>query len=364
MSVLRTKMPKYLKQLAAVYERKKDSTRHGLIANGRWELREGVDFDNYNESTGHSLVLFAPMEALAEIEPDDLTILSNAIQADIQRISTAQNEHVHDVLLEAEDENDPEYQGATPFSDKPTVNPDHVSIWKPGLARIFISHRDGEKARVQNLADALEGYGMSCFVAHETIPADEEWQKVIEDGLDTMELMVAVVTDDFHDSVYCMQEVGYALGRGVPVISLKVGKKDPRGFISKKQAQKGSLDNPIKAAKDLFPTIGDRLRRLERLNDILVNSFCGAQDWSDARSRFERLKSHVEKLTQEQVSKIVAAFAKNDQLYRAAYLVNHHRRLIKYLDSATDGSWVIKDRKLVDQNTKGGYDDLDDDVPF
>lgn len=44
---------------------------------------------------------------------------------------------------------------------------------------------------------------MACprSVAHETIPANEEWRKVIVSGLETMEIMVLFLTDDFPESV-------------------------------------------------------------------------------------------------------------------------------------------------------------------
>jgi hypothetical protein len=61
------------------------------------------------------------------------------------------------------------------------------------------------------------------------------WQQEIEKGLETMEVMLAFITDDFHDSVWTNQEVGYALGKGVPIIPVKFGRNDPDGFIGSKQ---------------------------------------------------------------------------------------------------------------------------------
>lgn len=47
--------------------------------------------------------------------------------------------------------------------------------------------------------------------------------------------MVAVHTLGFSKSFWTQQEVGFALGRGVKVISFKMG-ENPTGFISKHQA--------------------------------------------------------------------------------------------------------------------------------
>lgn len=364
MSLLASKLPKYLRQLAAVYEKSRDTYKRDVIRQGKWFLRPNTHLAGYDgEMEGHTVVLFAPLETVATIKPSKQSEAARQINSDLAELNSVSNEFIGSVVIEADDESDPECQAATGFAQRPPIDPDSVTIWKPGLARVFLSHRDNEKVRVQELADALEGYGMSCFVAHETIPADEDWQKVIVSGLETMELMIAIITDDFHESVYCMQEVGYALGRAIPVISLKVGKCHPLGFTSHKQAQKGWLDEPSKSAKSLFSLIGDRLRRLERLNDVLITSFCEAKDWHDARDRFERMKAHVEKLTAEQVMQIVSAYGSNDQLYNAIYLDNNANRLAKYMNKTTGGDWKIEGTKLFDQAALPD-DDLDDDIPF
>ncbi len=76
-----------------------------------------------------------------------------------------------------------------------------------------------------------------------------------------MEAMVAFITDDFHECYWTMQEVGFAVAKGVPIIALKVGKHDPPGFMALKQALKGQIDVPIKNAENLYPLIGSKLRK-------------------------------------------------------------------------------------------------------
>lgn len=66
-----------------------------------------------------------------------------------------------------------------------------------------------------------------------------------------------------------MQEVGFAVAKGVPVFVLKVGGKDPPGFILHKQALKGSLSEPMKSAQNWFPLIGSRLRKQDRFTEVL-----------------------------------------------------------------------------------------------
>lgn len=364
MSILAGKTPKYLRQLAIVYEKAWETYKRDVITQGKWFVRQNTHWDGYDGGMdGHTVVLFAPLETVASIKPSKQSEIARQIHSDLAELNSVSNEYFGNVVIEAEDENDPECQAATAFSERPPLDPESVSIWKPGLARMFLSHRDKHKAAVREVADALENYGLSCFVAHETIPDDEDWKEVILQGLETMEIMVAVTTEDFSESYFCMQEIGYALGKGVPVISLKVSKSDPCGFISHKQGARSSLDTPILAAEKLFPLIGKRLAQTDRFAEVLVQSFCDSTDFTEAKNRFERMKANVPQLTDDQAGKIAAAFESNDQLHNAGHLTSRYQRLVKFMNAATDGSWTIESRQLLDQS-KVVNDDLDDDIPF
>ncbi len=106
---------------------------------------------------------------------------------------------------------------------------------KDDLFRLFISHLAVEKQKAKRLKETLAPYHISGFVAHEDITPTLEWQREIEKALFTMDAMVTLHTAGFSGSVWTQQEIGYALGRGVKVISIRMD-EDPKGFISKDQA--------------------------------------------------------------------------------------------------------------------------------
>jgi hypothetical protein len=102
--------------------------------------------------------------------------------------------------------------------------------------RLFISHISKDKDKATRLKDCLTPYAVSGFVAHEDIHPTLEWQSEIERALFKMDGFLAIHTVGFKDSFWTKQEIGFAVGRGVKIISLKMGSEDPTGFISKKQA--------------------------------------------------------------------------------------------------------------------------------
>ena len=81
----------------------------------------------------------------------------------------------------------------------------------------------------------MQLFGISCFVAHSDIEPTRTWQKEIEKALFSMDVLIALMTEDFSDSNWTDQEIGVAIGRNVLILPIRMG-ADPYGFIGKYQA--------------------------------------------------------------------------------------------------------------------------------
>lgn len=140
--------------------------------------------------------------------------------------------------------------------------------------RLFLSHVSADKAIATRLKACLEPYAIAGFVAHEDILPTLTWQEEIERALATMDAFIAIHTAGFSASNWTQQEVGYAVGRGVKVISFKMG-EDPTGFISKQQAlprlgrTAEQIAKEINALLEVDPRTKSRLAdAVEDFNDI------------------------------------------------------------------------------------------------
>lgn len=125
--------------------------------------------------------------------------------------------------------------------------------------RLFISHIARDRDKATRLKESLAPYFISGFIAHEDIHPTLEWQHEIELALQSMDAMVAIHTMGFSKSYWTQQEIGFALGRGIKIISLKMG-EDPTGFISKHQA----LARRNRKAEDIAAEVHELLRNDER----------------------------------------------------------------------------------------------------
>jgi hypothetical protein len=351
----------YLQRLALNYEHAGPKPLAQIIKHGHIAIEEEADrsYDFGQDFYGHNVIVFLPPNIIGPITISQQTLMTQRLRDDLAECAKGiSNEYVHTVRFELIDENDPLYQSSQMLSGKPPINPDNLSFWKPGQIRIFVSHRDTHKAGAHALADALQQFGISCFVAHDTIEPTKDWQREIEKALDTMEIFLALVTPDFHDRVWTDQEVGIAKARNVPMISIKLGAV-PRGFIAEKQAIQGVEGHPERSAHAIYKVIRDNIKQGGRMQGALITAFCETPDFAEAQIRFDLMNKLVEKLSETELQQIKDAFEKNEKLHNAFYLTNQHQRLLKFLTRTTDQKFKFDKVKIVSE-----AEELDEEIPF
>ena len=163
-------------------------------------------------------------------------------------------------------------------------------FWEEGKLKVFISHLTGSKDQASQIKNSLSPYGMSGFVAHSDIELTLEWQIEIESALSTCDLLVAVLHPGFVESRWCDQEVGYALGRGVPVFTVKCG-LDPYGFVSRFRAFNGNGKTSSQIAKELFEASIVHKLLQKRMAGILMDRFTSSGTFSAAKNRIGYLEN-------------------------------------------------------------------------
>lgn len=167
-----------------------------------------------------------------------------------------------------------------------------TSYWKDGYMRAFISHLTDERKQAADLQTSLERFGISGFVAHNDINPTLEWQTEIETALSTCDVLIALIHPNFVSSKWCDQEVGYALGRGIPVFTVRCG-ADPHGFVSRFQAFNGNGKQPLQIARELFDAAFDHKKLQSKMADLTIDLFANSGSFAVAKERMalvERLK--------------------------------------------------------------------------
>jgi len=168
------------------------------------------------------------------------------------------------------------------------------------------------KVAVSKLKDELDLRGVAGFVAHENIEPSLEWMDEIELGLRSMHALAALITPDFHASHWTDQEIGWALGRGILVLPVRLG-VDPYGFAGKYQGISGSLEQPPALASSLVGALLANPQTHGEMRRSLVGSFAGATSFMMAQA-LKRLIVDVTDFTAEEKATLQKACTENDQV--------------------------------------------------
>jgi hypothetical protein len=153
-----------------------------------------------------------------------------------------------------------------------TLSENLPALWREGMFRVFLTHVPKQKEFASELQVALLDYGISGFVAHNDTKPTLVWQTGIIEALSTCEALVGLMHTGFHASDWADQEMGFAMGRGVPVFAVRFG-ETPYGFIGRFQAFNGKGKSPSELARELFDSYRKNEKTQKRMSEVLVKLF-------------------------------------------------------------------------------------------
>lgn len=299
---------RYLAALSRLYANEGETLLQEIIVNSKIRVHEEWSRDNWNGGTyGHGLYLSIPEPLFLRVarQKDDI---QSRIKDDINKTHNVQDEFVEVVFLEMEVEEDRDWrkESGLLLANKRVVLPaDTERIWGSKGFRVFLCHKSEVKGETGQLAERLRRYGITGFVAHKDIAATKEWQNEIEIALSSMDAFAAIITEGFHQSPWTNQEIGLALGRGVPIVPVKLG-VDPEGFIGRLQALACSWET---AALELAKV----LVKHEPMIEAYVTAVEECCQFDDGNKLSEVLPA-IDKLSDHHVNRLTAAFNKNGEV--------------------------------------------------
>jgi len=297
--------------LAVIFHEQGDTECQQLLDGARSAI-QFTHHDNWDGGTDfYELSLWISARRFAQIE-NRLKPLEEKIASKLTRLKVGS---ANDVLNSVQILLDPIVGPGAATLPLPTVT-DETRIWAPGRLRLFISHVSRIKTKTAELKQALLPLGVDAFVAHEDIEPTQEWHREIEFALRSMNAMCALVTEDFNKSLWTDQEVGFALGRGVPVVTVRVG-GTPYGLMGKAQAMRGDLANTSTLAQGLFDVIVKQESCRRIIIEGLISSLESAITYANAKQSIRQIHVLRELLTPEQIKRILQAARDNSQVREA-----------------------------------------------
>ncbi|MCJ1710749.1 toll/interleukin-1 receptor domain-containing protein [Clavibacter michiganensis subsp. phaseoli] len=205
--------------------------------------------------------------------------------------------------------------GSEPNEVRGQIEDAESSLWKRGYVRVFLSHSAQHKQFVGQIANELAVSGIHAFVAHDTMEFEQPWQEQIERGLRSMQAFVAVVHPEFLSSAWCQQEVGWALGRGVPKYVIRYP-ADPTGFIGRTQWPQGNSLSAKEVAALILRWVSNVPEFSDQIIDGLLAALRASQNYMDAGATARRIAT-MDTLTPQQWTRLGEIYHSNDQVGHA-----------------------------------------------
>lgn len=189
------------------------------------------------------------------------------------------------------------------------------SAWTSSPIRVFISHSTAQVDDATKFRTALRRLGCDAFVAHKDIDPGTQWIGEIQDALASCDALVALVSKEFKTSDWCEQEVGWALGRDVPVVPVRID-ITPYGLLGTIQACKWPK-TPTPAAdlaSEVMSILLKDTRTAAKTVESMVIGIENAESFAQANAIARALVDLNVSLTRAQLRRLKAAQKANGQV--------------------------------------------------
>lgn len=308
-----------------------------LLNGSLGSVNESNQFGSYLNSVISSYEIHAPLDkyfSLKKLSESDKKIILNLI-LDIYPHRDEFPEIVNIDIRLLRDE------------DGETLSQEKVDSSPISSIRVFISYNHDDKVIAGRLRSFLENCNLEVFLAHEDISPSLEWQNVILQNLESIDIFIPLLSNNFIQSKWTDQETGFALAKNKFIIPVSIDDTNPYGFIGKFQSLKLLKTEIYAAYRQVVETIFNNEKYAVRMTNLLINSYEKSSSFDAAGNKLSLLLK-IKKMNQEQIDKIINAAIENSQI-RYSFkgrtylerLLNKHkkfvnRELFEKLNSVTD----------------------------
>lgn len=186
---------------------------------------------------------------------------------------------------------------------------------------VFISYQTTDKIVAGKLKNELSGYGIEVFLADEDLDISVEWQDEILRNLENSSLFICLLSQNYLNSFYCIQESGMALILKKTIIPLSIDDTISPGFISKYQSKRITSQYP--SIKDIIPGLlkfskDDGIR-------IIIDLIGKSGSFKSAEENFGVLSPYIDQLSNNDVSTLI------DKIFENSQINSDHLCVTKYI---------------------------------
>jgi translation initiation factor 6 (eIF-6) len=191
----------------------------------------------------------------------------------------------------------------------------------------FLSYRLDDRHVAAEVGKFLEMFGITAFMAHEDINVSHEWQQTILDQLEAADIFIAILSEDYIQSTYCLQESGIAVFRKakMTIIPLSIDGTVPPGFMAHIQSRRIEAGNVSQAI--LLAGIAKHDPKVAI--DGIIKRIRASPSYAATEDRFDLLHPYLDQASEKQIAALLEAAVENPQIRHTRAIQPALRELLK-----------------------------------
>jgi hypothetical protein len=178
----------------------------------------------------------------------------------------------------------------------------------------FLSYAADDRQTAHAIRDLLTKLNIESFLAHEDIGVSEEWRSTLLKRIRKTDMFIAILSQRYFKSVWCVQESGIAVFRGMTIIPLSIDGTIPEGFLAHFQSTKIDPDAP-----SLVPLLAGAAKLdIKRVIEAIIDIIESSRSFRTAETNFELILPYVARSSKNQIVRLLEVSTANKQICHAS----------------------------------------------
>lgn len=186
--------------------------------------------------------------------------------------------------------------------------------------RVFLSYHEDEKGDecAQVLREELAILGIDATMAKHSIKPGASWAQAIRDHLANSSALLCIASQGYTESPWCQQEIGWAIGRGIPALWVRYDSKEhSAGFLMDKQELiVTDPSSQAEIAREIGTWLATQEKTREEARATFIRALADSSTYRQTRDIVHVLAT-LDSLTDDEWQQIDDAAATNRQVREA-----------------------------------------------
>jgi hypothetical protein len=211
----------------------------------------------------------------------------------------------------------------------------------------FISYQTFDKSIAGRIKEILAEFDIGAFLAHEDLEVSAEWRNEILENLKKTSLFICILSKNYLQSSFCMQESGIAVISDMTIIPFSLDETTSPGFSSIYQSKRVTYERLT--IRDIIPGLvkWDKNEGIRIIIELIGNS----GSFRNAELNFQYILPFIDDLNENQAERLFDLIDYNGQVKGAHLCLSDYipRVLRKHGDVLTKGKY-LKMKKLCEEH--------------